>query len=699
MKHQLFVSIAALLAFMACSQTAQNPLLGEFKTPFEVPPFDQIREEHYLPAFREGIRIHDEEIAKIAGNPAEPTFENTIGAIEYSGRLLGRTANIFFSLNSANTNDSMQAIAREVAPLLAEHADNVALNEKLFERVKAVYEKKDGLDLTVEQRMVLDNYYRNFVRGGANLNAEDKEKLRAVNKELSTLSLQFGENVLKETNKFELLIENEEDLAGLPEVVRNGAAELAAQKGHQGKWLFTIQKPSMLPFLQYSEKRDLREKIYKAYTNMGDNNDELDNKKIISRMTVLLVDKANLLGYETHADFVLEEGMAKKPGNVYAFLDKLWAPSLAKAKAEAAALQTMIDAEDGGFKLASWDWWYYAEKVKKAQYDLDEEMIKPYFVLENVVDGAFAVAGKLWGLKFTEINDIPKYHPDVRVFEVTEEDGSHVGILYTDYFPRESKRGGAWSGGLRDQMKINGKMVTPIITNVGNFQKPAGDLPALLTWDDVLTLFHEFGHGLHGLLSDCTYPSVCGTSVATDFVELPSQIMENWAGEPEVLAMYAKHYKTGEIIPEELVTKMKNSSKFNQGFETTEYLAASYLDLDWHTLKEPVEQDVTAFENASLGRIGLVPEIVSRYRSTYFRHIFSGGYDAGYFSYMWAEVLDKDAFQAFKDSGDIFNPALAASFRENILSKGGSEDPMTLYLRFRGSEPRIEPLLIKRGLI
>ncbi len=699
MRRSLIVPATALLAVLSCSQAVQNPLLSEYKTPFGVPPFDLIKEEHYLPAFREAIRLHDEEIAKIAGSTQEATFVNTIEAIEYSGDLLTKVNNVFFALNGANTNEQMQAIAREITPMLAEHADNVALNEKLFGRIKAVHEKKAGLGLNVEQERVLDNYYRDFVRGGANLNAEDKEKLRAINKELSTLSLQFGENVLKETNRFELIIENEVDLAGLPDVVREGAAELAAQRGHSGKWLFTIQKPSMLPFLQYSEKRELREKIYMAYTRMGDNNDELDNKKVLSRIAALLVGKANLLGYRTHADFVLEEGMARNPGNVYGFLDKLWAPSLAKAKEEAAALQEMIDAEKGGFKLASWDWWYYAEKVKKAKYDLDEEMMKPYFVLENVIDGAFAVAGRLWGLTFKERTDIPKYHPDVRVFEVSEADGRHVGVLYTDYFPRESKRGGAWSGSFRDQMKVGGKNITPVVTNVGNFQKPAGDLPALLTWDDVETLFHEFGHGLHALLSNCTYPSVCGTEVATDFVELPSQIMENWAGEPEVLAMYARHYKTGEVIPEELVAKIKNSSKFNQGFETTEYLAASYLDMDWHTLTEPVEQDAVSFENACLGRIGLIPEIVSRYRSTYFRHIFSGGYDAGYFSYMWAEVLDADAFQAFKETGDIFNRDLAKSFRENILSKGGSEDPMALYVRFRGSEPGIEPLLTKRGLI
>ncbi len=700
MRRPIFLVVLAVMLVISCAQQVgiDNPLLSEFDTPFGVPPFEEIKEAHYVPAFQEGIRMHNEEIAAIVEDTESPTFENTIAAMEGSGRLLDSVASIFFSLNSANTNEEMQAIAKEIAPLLAAHGDNIALNSDLFQKVKTVYLQKDDLGLNTEQNKVLTDYYKNFIRGGADLGGEDKATLREINQELSVLSLQFGENILKETNRFELIIDNEKDLAGLPEASIVGAAETATSRGYEGKWVFTTSKPSMVPFIQYAENRDLREKIYKAYINRGDNDDEFDNKKILSRMAALRVKKANLLGYETHAHFILEQGMAKNPANVYIFLDKIWLPALAKAKEERAMMQKMIDDEGDDFKLQSWDWWYYAEKVKKVKYDLDEEMIKPYFQLDNVINGAFAVANKLWGITFEERTDIPKYHPDVKTFEVKEADGTHIGILLADYFPRESKRGGAWCGTYRQQCRIDGKMITPIVNNVGNFQKPTADKPALLTWDDVLTLFHEFGHGLHNLLSAGTYPSVTATNVATDFVELPSQIMENWAGEPEVLAMYATHYETGEVIPEELVTKMKNASKFNQGFAATEYLAASYLDMDWHTLRDTVEQDVDDFETASLSRIGLIPEIISRYRSTYYRHIFTSGYSAGYFSYMWAEVLDADAFQAFKDVG-IFDQELAQSFRVNILAAGGSEDPMTLYKKFRGKEPGIEPLLKKRGLI
>ncbi|MCK4537640.1 MAG: M3 family metallopeptidase [Candidatus Krumholzibacteria bacterium] len=700
MRRPIFLVVLAVMLVISCAQQVgiDNPLLSEFDTPFGVPPFEEIKEAHYVPAFQEGIRMHNEEIAAIVEDTESPTFENTIAAMEGSGRLLDSVASIFFSLNSANTNEEMQAIAKEIAPLLAAHGDNIALNSDLFQKVKTVYLQKDDLGLNTEQNKVLTDYYKNFIRGGADLGGEDKATLREINQELSVLSLQFGENILKETNRFELIIDNEKDLAGLPEASIVGAAETATSRGYEGKWVFTTSKPSMVPFIQYAENRDLREKIYKAYINRGDNDDEFDNKKILSRMAALRVKKANLLGYETHAHFILEQGMAKNPANVYIFLDKIWLPALAKAKEERAMMQKMIDDEGDDFKLQSWDWWYYAEKVKKVKYDLDEEMIKPYFQLDNVINGAFAVANKLWGITFEERTDIPKYHPDVKTFEVKEADGTHIGILLADYFPRESKRGGAWCGTYRQQCRIDGKMITPIVNNVGNFQKPTADKPALLTWDDVLTLFHEFGHGLHNLLSAGTYPSVTATNVATDFVELPSQIMENWAGEPEVLAMYATHYETGEVIPEELVTKMKNASKFNQGFAATEYLAASYLDMDWHTLRDTVEQDVDDFETASLSRIGLIPEIISRYRSTYYRHIFTSGYSAGYFSYMWAEVLDADAFQAFKEAG-IFDQELAQSFRVNILAAGGSEDPMTLYKKFRGKEPGIEPLLKKRGLI
>jgi peptidyl-dipeptidase Dcp len=691
----LLLFIAGLLC--SCLKQEENPLLGEFDTPFQVPPFDKIQEEHYLPAFKEGMEQQNMEIEAIVNNPETPTFENTIEAMEGTGSLLRRVGNVFGVLNGSMTNDNMQKIAKEVAPLESKHEDGIRLNEKLFQRIKAVYEQKDKLDLTTEQNTLLEKYYKDFVRSGANLDEEKKAKLKEINQELSVLTVKFGENVLKENNRFEMVIDKEEDLAGLPQAVITGAAEAAKERGHEGKWVFTIHKPSMIPFLQYSEMRDLREKIFKAYINKGNNNDELDNKAILSKIAALRVERANLLGYKTHADYVLENNMAKNPENVYKFLDQLWKPALKMAKREAKELQEMIHKEGHDFKLQPWDWWYYAEKLKKAKYALDEEMLRPYFKLENVREGAFSVASKLYGIQFIERTDIPKYHEDAKVFEVKEADGSHIGILYTDYFPRASKRGGAWMNSFRKQSRLHGKDIYPVITNNGNFSKPTGDKPALISSEEVSTLFHEFGHALHGLLSDCTYNRLSGTSVPRDFVELPSQIMENWVFEPEVLKMYARDYKTGEVIPQELIDKLKKASQFNQGFATVEYLAASYLDMDWHTLAEAKELDVDKFETESLNKIGLIPEIIVRYKSPYFNHIFSGGYSSGYYSYIWAEVLDADAFEAFKETS-LFDQKTAQAFRENVLKRGGTEDPMVLYKRFRGAEPTVEPLLKKRGL-
>lgn len=697
MKRLFLLLILASVLIWSCSQLTQNPFYTEWDTPFGTPPFGKIKEKHYMPAFQEGMKQQQEEIAAITNNTEAATFENTIEAMEKSGALLRKVANVFYNLNSSMTNDELQAIAKEVAPLLSKHGDDILLNDALFQRVKAVYGQKENLDLTTEQNKLLEETYKEFVRGGANLNEEDKATLREINKELSLLTLKFGENVLKEDNNFELVIEKEEELAGLPENVIAGAAEAANERGHDGKWVFTLHKPSLIPFIQYSEMREYREKLYKGYIMRGDNNNEFDNKEILSKIVALRLKKANLLGYKTHAHYVLEENMAKVPENVYELLQKLWKPALDMAKKEAYEFQAMIYEEGNKFKLEPWDWWYYAEKVKKAKYDLDEEMLRPYFKLENVIAGVFDVANKLWGLTFEERKDIPTYHEDVKVFEVKEADGSHIGILFTDYFPRASKRGGAWMNSFRKQYKVDGKMVTPVICNVGNFSKPTADKPSLISFDEVLTLFHEFGHALHGLLSDCTYRSLSGTSVPRDFVELPSQIMENWASEPEVMKSYALHYETGEPIPDELIEKIENAGHFNQGFATVEYLAASFLDMDWHTLTEAAELDVIKFENESLNKIGLIPEIISRYRSTYFRHIFSGGYSSGYYSYIWAAVLDSDAFQAFKETS-LFDQERAASFRKNILSAGGAEDPMILYKRFRGKEPSIEPLLEKRGL-
>jgi peptidyl-dipeptidase Dcp len=600
---------------------------------------------------------------------------------------------VFGALNGANTTDEIQKIARVTTPMLAKHRDDIALNDKLFPRIKSVYMDKDKL--TEIERNVVENYYKNAVRSGAELDDTGKEKLRQINQELSMLGLKFSENALKETNAIALVIDKKEDLIGLPEDVINSAAELAKSKNMDGKWAFSLQKPSFIPFLQYSQKRELREKLFKAYINRGNNNNEFDNKKIVSRVASLRVDRANLLGYKTFADFVLERNMAKNPDNVYKFLNDLWIPAIKRAKMEVADMQNIIDKEGGNFKLAAWDWWYYAEKVKKEKYDLDEAMLRPYFKMENVRAGAFEVASKLYGIKFIKRNDIEVYHPDVEVFEVQESDGKHIGIFYSDYYPRDGKRSGAWSSGFRGQQNIEGKFITPLVYNVGNFSKPTADKPALMSIDEVNTLFHELGHGLNSLFSNYDYPG--GRNTPRDFVELPSQIMENWALEPEVLKMYAKHYQTGEVIPDVLIDKIVNSRLFNQGFETVEYLAASFLDMDWHMLTDNKERDVTEFEKNVYKKIGLIPEIESRYQSTNFGHIL-GGYAAGYYSYIWAAVLDADAFDAFVETGNLFDKKTADAFRNYILAKSGSEDSMALYKKFRGREPKVDALLKRRGL-
>ncbi len=693
------LTIATLLMTVTPVLASENPFFTEWDTPFGVPPFSEIKIDHYAPAFEEGMKQQKAEVAAIAESSETPSFANTVEALDRSGELLDRVASVFFAMKSSMTNDELQAVAKEVVPKLSQHGDEIRLNDALFRRIEAVYEQRDQLDLTPEQLRLLEENYKSFVRGGAKLSPEKKKRLTEINSELSLLSLSFGEHVLKENNRFELVIDDEADLAGLPEGVVAAAAETAKQRGHEGKWVFTLHKPSLIPFLQYSERRDLREKIYKGYINRGNHDDELDNKKICAQMAALRVERAKLLGYETHADFVLEENMAKEPAKVYELLRKLWTPALARAKAEAADMQKMIDEEGGNFKLQSWDWWYYAEKIKKAKYDLDETMLRPYLKLENVLAGAFDVATRLYGLQFEKRDDVPVYHEEVVAYEVKEADGTHVGLLLVDYFPRQSKRGGAWMSEFRGQWKEGGKDIRPVIYNVGNFTKPTADKPSLLSFEETETLFHEFGHGLHGLLTDCTYKGLSGTNVPRDFVELPSQIMENWASEPEVLKMYARHYETGEPMPDELIEKIRKARHFNQGFETTEYLAASFLDMDWHTLTEAdPEKDTLAFENKSLDAIGLIPEIISRYRSPYFQHIFAGGYSSGYYSYIWSAVLDADAFAAFKETGNLFDPATARAFRENVLSKGNTDDPMTLYKKFRGKEPSIEPLLERRGL-
>lgn len=697
MKKPVFCLLLCIVSFWNCSKPEQNPFFDEYLTPFQTPPFDLIKEEHFLPAFQEGMRQQQMEVQAIVNNAAEPTFANTVEALENSGKLLQKVRSVFYNLSSANTNDEIQRISKEIAPQLSKHRDDIYLNEELYKKVKSVYNARENANLNTEQKKLLEEYYKDFVRGGADLPADKKAEFREINQELALLTIQFGENVLKEDNAFELVIEKEEDLIGLPETVITTAAEMARKRGKDGKWVFTLHKPSLIPFLQNSPKRELREKIFKAYIERGNNGNEFDNKQICSRIVELRIRRAQLLGYPSHAAFILEDNMAKTPENVYRFLHQLWTPALTRAKTEARNLQKLIESEGQHFTLQPWDWWYYAEKLKKAQYELDDAELRPYFPLEKVRQGAFMVANKLFGITFTERTDIPRYHPDVKTFEVKEADGTHIGILYTDYFPRASKRGGAWMNAFREQSRIGEQRITPLICNVFNFTQPTADQPSLLSWEEVSTLFHEFGHALHGLLSDCRYEKLAGTSVPRDFVELPSQIMENWASDPVVLKMYARHYQTNEPIPDELVARIKKAATFNQGFETVEYLAAAFLDMDWHTLTQPTPLDVISFENQSLSRIGLIPEIVVRYRSPYFRHIFSGGYSAGYYSYIWAEVLDADAFQAFKET-DIFHPTLAQSFRDNILARGGTEDPMVLYLRFRGREPKIEPLLERRGL-
>lgn len=699
MKKITYLICFAGIVMQSCQQknTSDNPLLNRFDTPFEVPPFDKIRDAHYLPAFREGIKEQQAEIDAIASSRETPTFANTIEALEKSGQLLARVNYIFMNQQAANTTDSINAIAEEIAPELSAHNDAMYLNDNLFNRVKAVYDNREKENLDTEQQMVLQQYYNAFVRGGANLSPEDKEKLKKINGELAVLSLKFGDNQLKETNAYRLVIDNKKDLSGLPEGVVSAAAEAAKEAGMEGKWVFTLHNPSIIPFLQYADNRALREQIYKAYINRGSNPNANNNWKNISKMVSLRAEKAKLLGYPNYASYVIDDNMAKTPENVYALCNQIWEAALPNAKAEAAELQKLIYRTGGKFKLAPWDWRYYSEKLKKQKYGLDETEISQYFPLEKVREGAFYVANKLYGVTFTQRNDIPVPHPDALAFEVKDADGSHIGILYADYFPRASKGSGAWMEAYRPQSKLLNS--TPVITNVCNFTKPTSDTPSLLTFDEACTLFHEFGHALHGLLSECTYPRVSGTSVARDFVELPSQVMENWAAEPEVLKVYARHWKTGEPMPQKLIDKLQASSHFNQGFIVTEFMSAALLDMTYHSIQDTTPIDAEKFEKETLKRLGLIPEITVRYRSPYFGHIFNGGYSAGYYVYTWAEVLDADAFAAFKETGNIFDPKKARLFRKNILAKGGSDDPMKLYRQFRGQEPSTEPLLRRKGLL
>ncbi|UCC75206.1 MAG: M3 family metallopeptidase [Gemmatimonadota bacterium] len=676
--------------------TQENPLLGSWETPFGVPPFGEIEDGHYLPAFQAAMAEHKAEIAAIVDDPEPPTFANTIEALERTGGTLSRVRSVFFAINSAHSNDAIREIARTVAPELAAHRDDIVLNRALYDKVKAVYDQRDQLDLTPEQTRLLEEMHKAFVRSGVNLEEQDQVRLREINSELAELSQRFGQNLLKETNDFELHVTDQADLGNLPQSLVAAAEMEARRRGHESGWSFTLQRPSINPFLQYSPNRDMRREVFMGYALRGDNDNEADNKAILTRMASLRAERAKLMGYESHAGYVLSDNMAENPERVYELLDQIWQPALRVAGAERDALQEMMQTDGIEDDLEGWDWRYYAEKVRKARYDLDEQALRPYFEVTAVRDGAFMVANKLFGLTFTELMDVPRWHPDQQVFEVREADGAHVGILYMDFFARESKRGGAWMNDLRAQSRLDGDVKAIVTTNF-NFAPPTDDTPSLLSFGDAETVYHEFGHALHGLLSDVTYESLSGTNVPRDFVEFPSQIMEHWMSEPEVMRLYAQHYRTGETIPDELIDKIQASGKFNQGFATVEYLAASYLDMAWHTLSEPEEKEPRSFEDVEMARIGLIDEIIPRYRSTYFAHIFSGGYSAGYYSYIWAEVLDADGFQAFKETS-LFDQETARRYRELVLAKGGTRPGMELYEAFRGRPPSIEPLLELRGL-
>lgn len=670
-----------------------NPFFSKYETPFEVPPFDKIKAAHYMPAFEAGMETGRKEVEAIVASKKKPTFENTVAALDKSGQLLTNVSAVFFAQAGANTNDSLQAIEIEISPRLAAFNDEIRLNPGLFARVKSVYENQAGFGLNDEQKYLLENLYKSFVRNGANLNKQDQDSLKKLNQRLAVLTVKYEQNVLEETNNYRLTLEKE-DLAGLPESVVAQAAAAAQAAGLEGKYVFTTQRPSIFPFITYSPDRDLRRQIFNAYTMRGNNGNEYDNNKILAEIISLRAARAKLLGYKTHADIVLEPRMAKNPENVMSLLNSLWDKAIPVAKKEVVMMQDIIRKEGGKFSLEPSDWWYYAEKLRKQKYDLDDNELRPYFKLENVRDGAFECATKLYGITFTELKDIPLPHPDARAFEVKESDGTHVGVLYMDFFTRESKRQGAWCGGYRNHQVLDGKRITPVVTTVFNFAPPSGDTPSLLSLDEVATVFHEFGHALEGLFARNTYNQVY---VAQDFVELPSQIMEHWMSEPEVLKSYAKHYQTGEVIPDALIQKIINSTYFNQGFSNVEVYAASLLDMAYHSIEAPAVVDVQSFEKEYFTKLGLIPEIVSRYRSTYFTHIM-GGYDAGYYSYTWSAVLDNDAYEAFREKG-IFDRATAESFRRNILEKDGTMDPMQMYVNFRGREPQIEPLLRNKGLL
>ena len=673
-------------------------MLAEWDTPFGTPPFDRIRSEDYMPALRAGMQEHDAEIAAIVSDKSAPTFENTIEAYERSGQTLADVARVFFAVNGANSDDVTTETASTFAPENSAHSDDILLNAELFKRIDTVFAARESLDLSEEQMRLLKETHRQFLQSGVNLDKAGQERLREINAELASLSQTFRDNQLAETNDFELLITDVENLGDLPSSLRSLAAEEARRRGHDCEcWSFTLQRTSINPFLQYSPSREDRKLLFDAYAMRGNNDNEHDNKATLSRMVALRAERAKLMGLKNHAEFVLQNRMAENTDLIYELLGEVWQPAINAAKQERSDRQAMMNAEGVSGRLQGSDWRYYTEKVRKADYDFDEEQLRPYFEVNAVRDGVFELSNRLFGLTFKRRNDVSGWHPDQQVFEVFDDDGSHLAVLYMDFFARESKRGGAWKNSLRVQSKLDGD-VTPIVTNNFNFPAPTGDSPSLLSLGEAETLFHEFGHALHGMLSDVTYASLAGTSTPRDFVEFPSQVMENWMREPEVLGMFAKHYQTGEAIPDQLIEKIAALAKFDQGFKTMEYLAASYLDMAYHILEDPADVDSMTLEETTMAEIGLIDEIIPRYRSTYFAHIFASGYSAGYYSYLWSEILDADAFQAFKETS-LLSKETAARYREHILSKGGTRPGMELYQNFRGRPPSIEPLLERRGFL
>jgi peptidyl-dipeptidase Dcp len=686
---------------MTASDTAlaDNPLLTPWTTPFGLPPFESITPAHYKPAFDTALAEQQAQIAAIADNADEPTFANTIEALEKSGQALKKVGGVFFNLAGSHTNDAIQAVEREMAPILAKHRNSIFMNEALYKRVSALFEKRDSLGLSSEQARVLDRYHTIFVRAGATLGPEEKKRLAAITERLATLGTQFSQNVLADEKSYQLVLDGEADLEGLPSFLREAAAQAAEERGLKGKHVITLSRSSIEPFLQFSKRRDLREQAFKAWAARGDNGNATDNKAIIAETAALRAERAKLLGYETFSDFKLADTMAKTPDNVQKLLNDVWAPAIARAREERDDLQSQAQSIGDNVVIEPWDWRYYADQVRMARHNLDEAIIKPYFQLDRIIEASFETAHRLFGLSFEELKDFPRYHTDIRAWQVVDADGHHIGIFIGDYFARPSKRSGAWMSAFRSQEKLTGD-IRPIIVNVMNFAKGAAGEPSLLSFDDARTLFHEFGHGLHGLLSNVTYPLLAGTAVSTDFVELPSQLYEHWLSQPDILRRYATHYRTGEPIPEELLERLMAARNFNQGFATVEYLASAFVDLALHRRKDPSNLDVSAFEAQTLQTIGMPREIIMRHRTPHFTHVFSGdGYSSGYYSYLWSEVLDADAFTAFEETGDAFNKDMADKLKRFIYSAGNLRDPAEAYTAFRGRLPTADALLAKRGLV